>query len=174
MFQYSLLLVHFHDWPNWCLHCTKVGHKTYAILWRSTFEIDTAQSRSVTEIERRSVTSRYHGSTISGLQQNQRRHFFAVVAPVRHETSLFHEPALWSKWTQHQTWNWIRSVKFEIVRMDFKVTLSVCCHPKILLLWQRDVTTSPLYCAATTVPVCVQKPHPVWFSWRSMRKSYPV
>ena len=62
VFQYSLLLIHFHDWPNWCLHCTKVGHKTYPILWRSTFEIDTAQSRSVTEIER-SVTSRYHGST---------------------------------------------------------------------------------------------------------------
>ena len=115
VFQYSLLLIHFHDWPNWCLHCTKVGHKTYPILWRSTFEIDTAQSRSVTEIERRSVTSRYHGSTISGLQQNERRrlrqgkqqknyifiltnnnfartsryfaHFVAVVAPLRHETS---------------------------------------------------------------------------------------
>ena len=42
-------------------------------------------------------------------------------------------------------WSWIRSVKFEIVRIDFKVTLSVCCHPKILLPWQRDVTTSPLY-----------------------------
>jgi len=86
-------------------------------MWRSTFEIGAAQSRSVTEIERRSVTSRYHGSTISGLQQNQRRrrrrrqgeqqknnifilinnnfarasryfvHFFAVVAPLRHETS---------------------------------------------------------------------------------------
>ena len=22
---------------------------------------------------------------------------------------------------------------------------SVCCHPEILLPWQRDVTTSPLY-----------------------------
>ena len=31
----------------------------------------------------------------------------------------------------------------EIVRIDFKVT--VCCHPKILPPWQRDVTTSPLY-----------------------------
>ena len=65
-------------------------------------------------IERRSVTSRYDGSTISSRQQNQRRrrqqgerqknmfiltdnnfaralryflHFFAVVAPLRHETS---------------------------------------------------------------------------------------
>ena len=95
------------------------GAQNLSHMWRSTFEIGVAQSRSVTEIERRSVTSRYLGSTISGLQQDQRRHFFAVVAPVRHETSLFHEPALWSKWTQHQTWNWIRSVKFEIVRMDF-------------------------------------------------------
>ena len=37
-------------------------------------------------------------------------------------------------------------MKFEIVRIDFKVTLLVCCHPKILLPWQRDVSTSPLYC----------------------------
>ena len=29
-------------------------------------------------------------------------HFFAVVAPLRHETSKFHEPALWSRWTQHK------------------------------------------------------------------------
>ena len=42
-------------------------------------------------------------------------------------------------------WNWIRSVKSEIVRIDFEVTLSVCCHPNILPPWQRDVTTSPLY-----------------------------
>ena len=35
---------------------------------------------------------------------------------------------------------------FEIdVRINLKVTLfSVCCHPKILLPWRRDVTTSPL------------------------------
>ena len=65
-------------------------------------------------IKRRRVTSRYHGSTISGRQQNQRRrrrqgerqknmfiltnnnfsrasryfvHFFAVVAPLRHKNS---------------------------------------------------------------------------------------
>ena len=29
-------------------------------------------------------------------------HCFAVVAPLRHETSYFHEPALWSRWTQHK------------------------------------------------------------------------
>ena len=91
------------------------GAQNLSHMWRSTFEIGVAQSCSVTEIERRSVTSRYHGSTISGLQQNERRrlrqgkqqknyifiltnnnfartsryfvHFFAVVAPLRHETS---------------------------------------------------------------------------------------
>ena len=40
--------------------------------------------------------------------------------------------------------NLIWSVKFEIVRIDFKVILSVCWYPKILLPWQRDVRTSPL------------------------------
>ena len=33
-------------------------------------------------------------------------------------------------------------MKFEVTRIDFEVTLSGCCHPKILLPWQRDVTTS--------------------------------
>ena len=42
-------------------------------------------------------------------------------------------------------WNWIRSMKFETVQIYFLSEFSVCCHPKILLLWQRDVTTSPLY-----------------------------
>ena len=65
-------------------------------MWHSTFEIGTAQLRSVTKMatmqnhcysqnpclvwfsrrwnrEEKSVTSRYHGSTISGWQQNQRR-----------------------------------------------------------------------------------------------------
>ena len=36
-------------------------------------------------------------------------------------------------------------MKFEIVRIHFSVTFSVCCHPEILLPRQRDVTTSPLY-----------------------------
>ena len=38
-------------------------------------------------IERRSVTSRYHGSTISAR------------ASLRHETSWFQEPVLWGRWT---------------------------------------------------------------------------
>ena len=42
-------------------------------------------------------------------------------------------------------WNWIRSMKFETVQIYFLSEFSVCCHPNILLLWQRDVTTSPLY-----------------------------
>ena len=67
-----------------------------SVMWHSTFEIGTEQLRSVTKmatkslllqvnripirydflagaIERRSVTSHYHGSNISGWQQNQRR-----------------------------------------------------------------------------------------------------
>ena len=30
------------------------------------------------------------------------------------------------------------------MEIDISVTFSVCCHPKILLPWQRDITTSPL------------------------------
>ena len=88
----------------------------------------------VSKIERRSVTSRYHGSTISGWQQNTKPtttatarrsakndmfiltnnnfarasrwflHFFVVVAALWYERSKFHEPALWSRWTQHKTY----------------------------------------------------------------------
>ena len=43
-------------------------------------------------------------------------------------------------------WNWLRSMKFETVRIHFLSDVLVCCHPQILLTWQRDVTTSPLYC----------------------------
>ena len=36
-------------------------------------------------------------------------------------------------------------MKFETVRIYFLSEFSVCCHPKILLPWQRDVTTFSLY-----------------------------
>ena len=36
-------------------------------------------------------------------------------------------------------------MKFETVRIHLLSDVWVCCHPEILLLWQRDVTTSPLY-----------------------------
>ena len=42
-------------------------------------------------------------------------------------------------------WNWIRSMKFETVWIYFLSQFSVCYHPKILLPWQRDVTTSPYW-----------------------------
>ena len=29
--------------------------------------------------------------------------------------------------------------------LTVEVTFLVCCHPEILLLWQRDLRTSPLY-----------------------------
>ena len=38
-------------------------------------------------------------------------------------------------------------MKFKTVRILFSSEFSVCCHPKNLLPWQREVTTSPLYCA---------------------------
>ena len=34
-------------------------------------------------------------------------HFFAIIAPLRHEISLFHEPALCSKWTQHKNYRFL-------------------------------------------------------------------
>ena len=37
-------------------------------------------------------------------------------------------------------------MKFGTVRVHFLSDVLVCCHPEILLPWQRDVTTSPLYC----------------------------
>ena len=78
--------------------------------------------------------------------------------------------ALWSWWTQHQNffflflnintvlsnsrkfrqhshikWNWIRSMTSETVRIHFLSDVFVCCHPEVLLPWQRDATRSPLY-----------------------------
>ena len=43
------------------------------ILWLKSQNFHCQYGRQVNPIERRSVTSRYHGSTISGWQQNQRR-----------------------------------------------------------------------------------------------------
>ena len=78
--------------------------------------------------------------------------------------------ALWSWWTQHKNfiflflnintvlsdsrtfrqhshikWNWIRSMTSETVRIHFLSDVFVCCHPEILLPWQRDATRSSLY-----------------------------
>ena len=36
-------------------------------------------------------------------------------------------------------------MKFETVQIYFQVPFSVCCHPETLLLWQGNVTSSPLY-----------------------------
>ena len=69
----------------------------------------------------RSETSRYHGSQISwslihddgdGNENDKKAialarasrflvHFLAVVARPRHETSQFHSPALWSRWSKY-------------------------------------------------------------------------
>ena len=84
---------------------------------------------------------------------------------------LNHMPASQSRWKQHKKfcflslnsdtvlsdstpenfaniwpikWNWIRLMKFETVRIYFLCEFSVCCHTKILLPWQCEITTSPL------------------------------
>ena len=36
-------------------------------------------------------------------------------------------------------------MKFDTLRIYFLSDILVCCHPEILLPWQRDVTTFPLY-----------------------------
>ena len=36
-------------------------------------------------------------------------------------------------------------MKFETVRIYFLSDVLICCHPQILLPWQHDVTTCPLY-----------------------------
>ena len=36
-------------------------------------------------------------------------------------------------------------MKFETVLIHFLRDVLIFCHPEILLPWQRDVTTSPLY-----------------------------
>ena len=35
-------------------------------------------------------------------------------------------------------------MKFETVRIHFWSGVLICCHPEILLPWQRDGTTFPL------------------------------
>ena len=90
----------------------------------------------------------------------------------------FHAPALWSGRTQHKNviflhldtvlsdpenfaniWqiegNWIRSMKKQC-EFTFWMTFSVCCHPEILLPWQRNVTTSPFYTISS------------WLFWMSL------
>ena len=93
--------------------------------------------------------------------------FLAFVLQLRHETSQFHAPALWRRWTRHEKffrylntifsdstpenfdsiwqikWNWIRWVKIEIVRIHFLRFRFVVIQK--WLPWPRDVTTSPLY-----------------------------
>ena len=48
-------------------------------------------------------------------------------------------------------WKWIRLMKSGTVRIYFLSEFAVCCHRNILLPWQRDVTTSPLYCTSVTL-----------------------
>ena len=42
-------------------------------------------------------------------------------------------------------------MKSGTVRIYFLSEFAVCCHRNILLPWERDVTTSPLYCKSVTL-----------------------
>ena len=46
-------------------------------------------------------------------------------------------------------------MKFETVQINFLSDDLICCHPEILLPWQRDVSNSPLYYA--WVQNCIRK-----------------
>ena len=99
--------------------------------------------------------------------------FLAVITPLRRETSRFHAPALRSRRAQRKNclflflnldtvlsdltpenfaniwqieWNWIRSSKFEKARIHFLSDVFCLLSSRNLLPWQRDVTTSRLYC----------------------------
>ena len=50
-------------------------------------------------------------------------------------------------------------MKFETVRIYSLSEFSVCCHPKILLPWQRDVTTFSLYHSplSALMGVCIKR-----------------
>ena len=49
-------------------------------------------------------------------------------------------------------------MKFEAVRIHYLSEITVCCHPEMLLPWQRDVATTtlcygyPVSCATTDFP----------------------
>ena len=57
------------------------------------------------------------------------------------------------------------------MRIYFLREFSVCCHPKILLPWRRDVTTSPLYCFSSAS--LILGPQMVHIDPRKYTQSYP-
>ena len=50
-------------------------------------------------------------------------------------------------------WNRIRSMKFETTKNPFLSDDWVCCHPEILILWQRDVRTSLYWKVTQNSPI---------------------
>ena len=99
-------------------------------------------------------------------------HFYAVVAPLRHENSKFHTLALWSRWIQHKSclflfrhlntvlsdstwenfanicqikWNWMGSMKFETVRIHFLIDVFCLLSSKnfaTMTTWRNDLSIS--------------------------------
>ena len=65
-------------------------------------------------------------------------------------------------------------MKSETVRIHFLSDVLICCHPEILLPWQRDVTTSPLYWVSVLSGLILEKIYMLLFG-RDKRNSplYP-
>ena len=83
----------------------------------------------------RSVTSRYHGGKISGSQQT----FLTEMAICIVER--------WKKSTSYRfVPEWTVLFIFFFFSACHICRATICGDPEILLRWQRDVTTSPLYC----------------------------
>ena len=83
-----------------------------------------------------------------GISERNTKSFFFSFFKLRYGSFEFNRENFANIW--QIKWNWIRSMKFETVRIYFLSELSVCCHLKLLLPWQRDVTTSPLCCKTNT------------------------
>ena len=94
--------------------------------------------RSSSSLERRSVTSGYHGSKISGSQHSfLTETAICIVAPWKKSIGY-----CFLTWVQ----SWIENSNMSIFRFFRHICRTkVCWDSEILLPWQSDVTTSPLH-----------------------------
>ena len=114
-------------------------------------------------------------------------HFFAVVAPLRHENSKFHTLALWSRWIQHKSclflfrhlntvlsdstwenfanicqikWKWMGSMKFETVRIHFLSDVFGLLSSKNfakMTTWRNDFSISLIPSDLSWLVICPLK-----------------
>ena len=73
--------------------------------WWHYFWMTTKPTTTTTATARRSAKNDMFILTNNNFARASRwfLHFFVVVAALWYESSKFHEPALWSRWTQHKT-----------------------------------------------------------------------